>query len=187
MVLWRGVINKQFQTGDSAHKWRNVYTIQANDAPTALAALDQIRLDEQTIHSTEVYFTTIAVYSIPKGAGFKIETVNALGNATPGTTRLPFFIALRVDFLSGDGSRPERKYLRLPCYEENTDGLSWLPGVLTNVTNNYATPVSNNLDYVGPHGEPHAGFVVHAPLQMRQTGWHRHARKGFHRGYIPNA
>ena len=187
MVLYKGFVNKVEGTTNPVFAWKNVYMIQANDVPTALAALDQIALAEQTILSENLNISTIAVYSVPKGAGFGVESVNYQGTRVVTGDQLPLWLTVRVDFTSGDASRPERKYLRLGLTEDDILGTQIEPALITTVQDNYATPLVGMLDYVGPHGEPHTASTVFAPVQMRQQGWHRRFRPGFHRAYVPNA
>lgn len=187
LVLWKGSV---WHTGGpiaNGQAWRNVYAIQANDGPTALAALDQIALADQSVCNEDILINKLEVSTIPPGGGFYAESVNYAGaRVTTGDT-LPLWMCVRIDFMSGDGSRPERKYLRIGLTEDDIHGTIIDSGLITTIQNDYATVLVSNLDYVGPHGEPHTGSIVFVPVQMRQQNWHRHFRPGFHRAYVPNA
>lgn len=187
MALWKGSIWKRLVANPSSKGWRNIYTIEQTTSVLALGVLDNIALLEQAVHGDNVVIYEEVIESIPARGGFDKQSVNYVGAVALAGPAMPLYITMRVDILSGFSSRPERKFLRIGLDDSFTNGANWAATVVSDTATNYSTPLAAMADYVTPGGQPHNGSNTFDQLQMRQINWHRRFRKGFHRGYIPNA
>lgn len=187
MALWKGSIWKRITDDPSSKGWRNVYVVSASGAVAALAVLDEIARLEQAVHGNNITIYEEVVTSIPAHGGFDKATVNYVGAVVLGAAALPLFNTMRVDILSGFSARPERKFLRLGLGADYTLGDRWNATTVSDTAVNYSTPLAALPGYVTPTGFPHSGSFTDDFIAMRQVNWHRRFRKGFHRGYIPDA
>lgn len=166
--------------------WSNVYTVNVPNLAAGVTFGMLIVSGEQAVHTADVQFYVMSVRSLVSSTqSTKVTStdVGLLGNDP--TIRLPLWNVARVDFIDASG-RPEIKYLRMPLQEDMVTGSQLDTGTYDTLVDDYATGLASEVDYVGPSGEAHVGFVVHREVQMRQTGWHRRGRPGFHRGWVPN-
>jgi hypothetical protein len=101
------------------------------------------------------------------------------------TLRLPLFNAVRVT-LTDDVDKPTVMYFRPPLNEGQIES-----GVLTTAyRDSYQTDVVTQLlGLAGIRSNDDSAFttgVVYSGVQMRQRGWQRRSRPGFHRGWVPD-
>lgn len=171
------------------YRWTNVYHVEAGSGEDAIAVGEIIQNYEAAVHYEPVIIGPVSV-RIPgtPGSGRK-GTVQASATLDPaglGGT-LPLFCTVRVEFPPDEGTRAERKYLRLPGNQENTqDGGLWSGELVDFIQANYADALNALTSLRGPNNENlGSGFVLQA-IQMRQLGWHRRTREGFHRGWVPD-
>jgi|SRR5690242_8263252 len=188
MPVYRVTIVKQMETGPFAlQKWSNVYHINRADMAAAALAAPEIADLEKTLYPDNV---AIVRYSVDDpaapGTGFsKTVFIGGTAGAGASATQLPLFNAVRVKLNVATG-RASMKYLRLPLDESQVDSGSIVPALSTAISTNWGSPLVA-LGYVTDEsGQPIQSHEVLLPVQMRQTGWHRRTRAGFHRGWVPN-
>lgn len=185
MTRYKGTIHKRM-VGDPDSGWSNVYQIEAVGADLAMGFLNSIRELEKACTYDVVEFYYNVIHREDVGGETLVDrdvSVGDLHNESPGGF-LPLFNCIRVDFYSEFG-RPEVKYLRTPLTYGNVTGTNLNGTTYNRVVDDYLTPLISFSAYVGPGGEVHTGGVVHQPIQMRQTNWHRRSRPGFKRGWVP--
>lgn len=189
MALWQVTIPKHFLGDPEGQRWTNVYHVAADDASGAITAGEVAQNYEAGVHYATVAIGPVEVRQpgVPNsGRKGQTNTIGALPITGLGGS-LPLFCTVRVDFLAEDATRAERKYLRLPGQQENTqDGGLWSEELTDFVQTNYADVISGMLSMRGPSGEPLGPGVVLRKIQMRQLDWHRRTRPGFHRGWVPD-
>jgi len=167
-------------------KWSNVYTFDAAGLVTATDLALALVTTEQAVHTADVQFYLTGIRSlVDSHSNTKITSTDVGLLGSDPTIMLPLWNVARVDFLDASG-RPEIKYLRMPLQEDMVTGSIIDGGTVTTLQDDYAAALLAEDSYVGPSGEAHTGYVVHNAVQMRQTSWHRRARPGFHRGWVPN-
>lgn len=191
MPRYRVTIPKEVISGPlTGRRWRNVYMVEADSYDSALAVGDLIASQELLFHSNIVGVKEISAHltggTLPPRTVGKILAVNRVGDTAPAGSLLPFWNCVRVDYVNTDTGRPERKYYRPPLYTSQVTGLV-LEGTFFTLIQDHVAVIAGYANYVGPSGEQHAAAVVDSLVQMRQTGWHRHKRPGFIRGYVPVA
>jgi len=187
MPIFRVAIYKQLDGLGDEHEWSNVYHVDAADQDAAVSLASDISIIEQDVHKDYVVFARSYVKEEGLGTPEGV-TNNLIGNGQvtgDPTLRLPGFNTIRATFFDGVG-RPDQKYLRLPLQEDDI-----VDGTINVTVNNLI-----NLSYIGPlvslaglvssDGVPYTGGNVYSAIQMRQTGWKRRTRPGFHRGWVPD-
>lgn len=185
MALFRITSFKRLVTQPDV-TWSNVYTFDAAGLVTATDLALALVTTEQAVHTADVQFYLTGIRSlVDSGVSTKITSTDIGLLGSDPSIMLPLWNVVRVDFLDASG-RPEIKYLRVPLQEDTVDGTLVDGGLVATITDDYATPLLAEDSYVGPSGEAHTGFVVHNLVQMRQQRWHRRARPGFHRGWVPD-
>jgi hypothetical protein len=120
---------------------------------------------------------------------------NDVATANPGSSGaldptglggpLPVFNTIRVVFTDVSG-RPEQKYLRLAANVENIENGAWSGEFVTAVQDGYADVVAALAGLCSPAGQDVTAGTALPQVQMRQVGWHRRPRPGFHRGWVPD-
>lgn len=187
MPVYRVTVTKHLDDGPYAlRNFSNVYHINRTDmAAAALAAPELVAL-EKTLYPDNVH---IIRYSVSDPAaprtGFS-KSVFEGGSRSVGAvaTQLPPFntVIARLQVATG---RPSMMHLRPIIDESEIDSGSISAGLLTAITDGWATPLVG-LGYVTDEsGNPITGVVVDSPVASRQLGWHRRTRVGFKRGWVP--
>lgn len=185
MALFKITSKKRLVSAPSV-RWSNVYTINIGSLSAAVVEGMAVVSSEQAVHTADVRFYEMDVRSLEVGSDkTKVTSIDVGLLGSDPTIMLPLWNVARVDFLDATG-RPEIKYLRLPLQEDMIVGPLLEASLVTAIENDYAAGLAGDPAYVGPNGEAHVGFVVHPAIQMRQTGWNRRTRVGFHRGWVPN-
>lgn len=185
MVMIKGTVVSRMV--DSPNEtWTNVYNISDANPVSALTTLNNIAVAQANVMYSlaEVFLLRTRQPHVPPGVE---KEVSLVGQVDPGTgTFLPQWNVARVDFLT-PGERPDIKYLRLPLLTSSVTGLNLTNGVVTELTTAYADALMAIPNFVSAKGSAFTGFAVHPLVQMRQLGWHRRFRPGFHRGWVPDA
>lgn len=164
--------------------WTNVYYVQAGNLAQAVAAAQDVALMERSFHYSYVLFTKARVRTTVEG-DFVYETVpiNEFGQVDPlGSPHLPLFNVLRADFQVG-GSRPSRKYYKLPILENNQNNGLIDPGLSADV----ATKLNARLEALATAGTPLCdpqGQILQAATTFRNVGM-RQLRRGSKRKLKP--
>lgn len=187
MAQFLGTITKVLVSQPTV-RWTNTYNFTAASFTDAIGKLFTGVLPlERAIHTEDVEFVRLNVNSVGTGPGpGRSDTISSLGLAgSDPTIQLPLWNVARVILIDAE-NKPESKYLRLPLQEDDVTGMFLDGGLVTLIGTDYVTPLIG-LGYItGPGGEGIIEGVVQEKIQMRQQGWHRRTRPGFHRGYVPN-
>jgi hypothetical protein len=183
MPLYRGTIYKHIVGGEA---WSNVYTIQESNALEAVDVLNAIELAEKAVSYSGVHFIKGHVVNLADSTDTRTSNyTDEPGDLDPAGLGgpLPLFCTVRVTF-SNESGKPEQKYLRLLANESNLTLGVWDSEFVAFIDANYAVPLLEQTQYVGPSGEAHLLGIVHQEVQNRQLGWHRRSRPGFKRGWV---
>lgn len=166
-------------------RWSNVYWVEVGDAEAAIdvgviLAGHEMAVSYEPIH---VYLISAIDPGNPAARGNRgVDIPAVLDPAGLGGT-LPLFNTTRVRF-TGSIQRPEQKYLRTGANTGNIGSGTWDSEYVTFVQENYADEVASMISIVGPDGDEITAGLVLPQVQMRQQGWHRRSRAGFHRGWV---
>jgi len=186
--MFRGYVQKQSTIWLQEHTWRNVYDIEAADLDEAMTRMQLLRDAEADIHAEGISLNKIFVAQVGFTGEFRTNFTTSPGlRSVTGTFLPPWNVAVAY-FDSTDGSRPEKKYLRVGLTEDDIAGELLDSGLVSLIQTNYVDVLAAYDWYVGPAGEAHGPSDpgVGAFVYMRQTSWHRRGRPGFHRAYVPN-
>ena len=168
-------------------EWRNVYDIDQIDGPNALSDLNAFTTAEMSTAYSPVHVIRLHVVNVAdKNDAFSSSpgSIGALDPAGLGGP-VPLFNTVRV-VLTDDHGRPEQKYLRLGANVDNIENGVWSSEFVDSVQTNYADFLPTLGSLRGPTGDLVTSAEVLNLVQMRQLGWHRRVRPGFHRGWVPN-
>jgi len=187
MALFKVVTYKHMNLFNEA--WENVYVLNiAGPASDAAPFGESLIALERAVSYDSVDFDGFQVFPAAGGAA-AYKQMGYVGSGDLDSTGLggplPLFNAVRVTFTNTLG-RPEIKYLRIGANVDNIENGVWSTELIDLIESDYAEPLSELAVYVGPTGEAHTGFSVQTPVQMRQLGWNRRSRPGFHRGWVPD-
>lgn len=166
--------------------WSNNYNTLAADILEAQDQADAIAALEALVLWDNVAIRKIRVQGVgaPAGSTRNVFIAGERADADP-TVQLPLFNTARVTLLAGAG-RPSLKYFRPPLVEVEVEGFNLTTSFLSFFDSTFVAPLTG-LGYVcNQSGNLITGYEVHTPVQMRQLGWHRRSRPGFHRGYVPD-
>lgn len=187
MPTYRVTITKHLDDGPYAlMNFSNVYHIaEASMAGAALAAPELVTL-EKALYPDNVH---IIRYSVSDPAaprtGFS-KSVFEAGNRSVGAvaTQLPPFVTVLARLQVATG-RPSLMHLRPIIDESEIDSGAISAALFTQITDNWATPLTG-LGYVTDESaHPITAVVVDSLVRSRQLGWHRRTRPGFKRGWVP--
>jgi len=118
--------------------------------------------------------------------GVQNRPVSLVGTRTVSGDALPGWNVAEMQSQSGIGSRKLTNFLRMGLTENDVNGQ-----LLTSTTQGTIDAFRNLWLSQGTVSTKQgalitiAGFGDH--VKMRQLGWHRRTRVGFHRGWVPNA
>lgn len=184
MTLYRLTVEKQLQVDDK-HQWGNVYWCNAATILDAQDTVDSVAALEQAILKDYVAVTRLSVAN-PLVPGSSSSRGVFLEGSVAGdaTLMLPLFNTVFYHF-NVAGGRPSPKYLRLPLQEGEITGGVINTAVTNDITTNYAVPLVA-LGVTDEDGQVFLGYDHRQRVQMRQLGWHRRAKAGFHRGWVAN-
>lgn len=166
--------------------WSNVYHLDVTSQDGAVLAADAIAGLEQPLYSPDVTITRAYLQRLDS-PGNTIAEIGDVGTRADLTNILPDWNVVRVDWGVQGRARTARKYLRATLQAGDVlDGVI-VPDVVA-VVQTYADGIKALGDVVGSIDEPLQGVpVVDTRVAMRQVGWSRRTRIGFHRGYVPNS
>jgi hypothetical protein len=169
----------------NGEKWVNTYYFEALGESTALDSGELAAGYEMACSPSDVEVYRITAKLMPAGDTAQ-RAVAIPGELTIDPVNLiPFFNTIRV-VLTDDVGRSESKYLRGMLGEANVNGWNITDAKKTAMQDDYLTPLLAILGLRGPNGEVIAGGSVQSLIQMRQLGWHRRERVGYHRGWVPD-
>lgn len=190
MTVFKGEVLKRSKLyPGSGGEWSNVYHVNATtqaDAETAMvAAMDA----ELPLYSDQVEVYEIRIsYPVGTPGPTKILPVSEFGSRTDVPGLLPNWNVARIDFGVPVASRTARKYIRASIGESDVEDFTFTSDMLTLLAT-YAEAIAEQGSFCNPSGAllSATNFHVDPNLAMRQTGWNRRARPGFHRAYVPDA
>jgi hypothetical protein len=185
VVLYVATIRSRLTDRPDSEPWSNVYHINASSKPNALLSAENVAnaYTNMLKDFAEVYNITVqqpsALASSPAVSnniqpGLKAGDINLM---------LPLFNTVRAVFSDGVG-RPNQKYFRFPLQEDDVTA-----GVPTNTFLDDLSTTFLSLLFAVPGFCSNRGVaftdISAVPLtQMRQQGWHRRTRPGYHRGWV---
>lgn len=184
MPLYRVTIYKQL-TALNGEKWVNTYYINDTSAALALDRADDIADIEAALLPQAVSLYRLTAKPMA-GGDTEMRAISKVGEIdTDPVNLIPFFNTIRI-VLTDNVGRVESKYLRACIAEANVEGFNISGELKDFAETNYLTPLLGILTLRGPNNEPITGGSVQSLIQMRQIGWHRRTRPGFHRGWVPD-
>jgi len=98
---------------------------------------------------------------------------------------LPLFNTLRVAMNDGEG-RPNLKYFRFPIEESEMESGVPTSAFLDDINTVFLSALPAISGLVSNRDNEFTSFTAVPLIQMRQQGWHRRTRPGFHRGWVPD-
>lgn len=98
-------------------EWTNVYHVFRSGIPEAEDDAQAIATMEQSIHQGVVQFSRARVSTTVEGDSVFSVVPLGFAGAGAGSDLLPLFNTVRVDVLTSNLGRPDRKYYRLPIDE----------------------------------------------------------------------
>jgi hypothetical protein len=188
MAVYTLVIEKEFQGAPFlGEKWTNIYHCNTVTAGDAVNVAESIAALEMAVSYTPIMATRCTAFDPgnPADKALSHPNIPAALDPTGLGGVLPLFNTVRV--VLGDSVKSaEQKYLRLGANAANIGSGTWDGEFVTAVTDDYATPLLGDIELRGPNDEIITSITVRPEVQMRQLGWSRRTRPGFHRGYVPN-
>lgn len=185
MAVYELTTVKQKESNPYALKrWNNVYHVNATSrADAGLLAPGIIDL-EKAIYPSDVAIVRWSVRNPLVRGDTESRTVFVAGTrrAADPNTQLPLFNTVLAR-LRVETGRPSLKYFRLPLHEDEVTA-----GRITTDTydgiSGFLTALVALAEITDEDGQVVNGSEVALDVQMRQLGWHRRKRVGFHRGWV---
>lgn len=169
-------------------EWLNVWHVSVSTLATALVDAVAIVVAEQALYkdTVEIYKFHAKEYLNPTAQSVT-EYISYFGSRTVTSDQLPAWNVARIDWNAPPATRSVRKYLRASCSKDDTVFEQWTTDFLA-VLDAFATDIATEGNICNPGGiviDP-GDFRTDPLIAMRQVGWSRRARPGFHREYVPN-
>lgn len=167
-------------------KWSNNYNVIAANILDAQDYADAIADLEAAVLWDNVAIRKIHVQQVGASSG-STRNVYVPGErvgADPNV-QLPLWNCVRVVLIAATG-RPSLKYFRPPLVEVEVEGFNLTTDFTDFFDSTFVAPLTTLGYLCNQAGELIVGYDVYQPVQMRQLGWHRRSRPGFHRGYVPD-
>lgn len=185
MAIYRVTTHKRLVAAPEV-RWTNVYVIESTNLIVALDDAEDIANIEAAVMYDVAEIYRVSSRGILSPSLGSQRTVAIVGGNTPtdATGMLPLWNVAGV-ILADDLGKDERKYLKLPLFEESIIGQALTNGVFTDLTLNYCAPLLALGILRGPGGETVTAINAEVNVRMRQTSWNRRFRPGFRRGWVP--
>lgn len=165
MGLYRLDLQK---TANNQSFWTNSYVVQTGSLTEAAALIDTYANRESGIHHAGIVIDKGRVSDMVPGTDqFIVKPLNVNGARTGGTSFLPLWDCVRVDFGVAIG-RPSRKYLRIYLTEEDVDNSVLAAGLVSTIHTLYVNPMVGDDTYVDVDGQAIVAGTVYPNVQMRQ-------------------
>lgn len=188
MVLYTGTIRSRLTDRPDTRPWSNVWHVQAASPHEAILILETV--GNAYINMLKDY---AEIYQYHVQFDHPLATPGESADLiVPGTETgdpvlmLPLFNTIRVALHDGAG-RPNLKYFRFPLQEDEIQGGTPTGAFLDNLTTTFLTPLLSIDGLVSNRNNAYTDISAVPLVQMRQQGWHRRTRPGFHRGWVPDA
>lgn len=188
MAVYRVTIFKNMPDHPTIKPWSNVYYCNVADLAAALSFGEVVAAAEADILKEYVQIYKLsAVQPLPEHQPGVSQQMSLNGTVTGDfALMLPLFNAIRITFSDGVG-RPSQKYFRCPLQEDEITGGALISAFIDDINANYCGVLLGVANLVSNSGDSFTDILCQAPVQMRQTDWHRRTRDGFHRGWVPNS
>jgi hypothetical protein len=188
MPIYRVEIHKHSEVNAWTGSWLNAYHVDTVDQSTALGLVSLIIAAEQAIHGDGIAFDYGAVIP-PTGTGnqSRVDVAGTHGDRTVTADTLPFWNVVDVVFNTVSGQRVNRKFYRAQLSEGDVEGYLIADALVATMQAVIDTLISDVFSLCAPNGDSWQSGTVQSRIGMRQLLWHRRARPGFHRAYVPNA
>lgn len=167
------------------HDWTNDYWVDALGLNDALAKGEQLAIYEQPLYCPDIALFKVTAQLEPHTPVATKGIAHAGSRSVSANDLISLFNTVRVTYLD-EFERPEQKYYRGVLIGADVAGINIVTDTLIDVIGPVATDIAGYSFLRGPHGEGISGHLTHRPVQMRQVGWQRRSRPGFHRGWVPN-
>lgn len=118
--------------------------------------------------------------------GVQNRPVSLTGTRTVTGSPLPGWNVARIQGRAFSGSRLLTWWLRMGLTEDDVDGQQ-LTVATSSAVDDFISAVNLQGHFCDRTGNLITSFSSSPLVHMRQLGWHRRTRVGFHRGWVPNA
>lgn len=159
------------ESGTSDQAWED-----ANEIAEALAG---ILLPE----SATVY--AVSIHNADVVNGVQTRLVSIPGTRVVTGDPLPAWNVARMQFRADAGNRPSTFYLRMGLTEDDVTGQT-LASATQTLLDDFRTAFLAQGHVCNPSGGLFTIGSFDEFVHMRQMGWHRRTRVGYHRGWVPN-
>lgn len=188
MPIYRATTFKQWVGAPyNLQQWRNVYLLDSPVKEDALSDCIAIGQSEMATSYAPVHFTRAHVVNLADKNDAATSSRTEVGSLDPAGLGgpVPLFNVIRV-VIADTAGRPEQKYYRLGANAQNIENGVWSAEFVDSVQTLIADWLLTLASYVSPSGETMVSATALQPIQIRQLGWHRRVRPGFHRGWVPD-
>jgi len=188
MVLYTATIRSRLTDRPDTRPWSNVWHVEAASPHLAMlqcngivnAYINMLK-DYAEVYSQHVQFDH--PLATPGESSDNIITGTETGD---NTLMLPLFNSIRVAMHDGAG-RPNLKYFRFPLQEDEIESGVPTTAFLDNLQTTFLSLLFLIDGLRSNRGIEFTDISAVPIVQMRQQGWHRRTRPGFHRGWVPDA
>jgi len=187
MVLYTATIRTRLSNRPDSQPWSNVYHINAASKPSALLSAENV--GNAYINALKDY---AEIYNITVQQDSPLASAPAVSNnvvtglhAGDINLMLPLFNTIRVTFVDGVG-RPNLKYFRFPLQEDEIEAGVPTTAFLDDIQTVFLSLLPLVSGFVSNRGVAFTDISAVPLTQMRQQGWHRRTRPGYHRGWVPD-
>jgi len=181
----RGYFNDPSLVGDQDYSWNFHVTVSgtSDDAWDLVAAHAANFLDVLCPATIELVKVNIENKDVVNG--LQTRNVGTHGTRAVTGSALPGWNVARFQSTATDGGRVHTWFLKMGLTEDDVDG-QLLEGAVTGAISNFLTALDALGGFCDKDGQVFVNHVQDDYVHMRQMGWHRRTREGFHRGWVPN-
>jgi hypothetical protein len=128
----------------------------------------------------------VSIYNPDVVNGVQNRPVNLVGARTVTGDALPGWNVVKLQGSALVGSRIHTWFLRMGLTEDDVTGQILVSGVMDAIAD-FHDALDLTAAFSDAAGELMSVWTECDIVVMRQLGWHRRTRVGFHRGWVPNA
>lgn len=181
----RGYYHDSQLVGDQDYSWNfHITTTGTSDDAWDLAALHAGNFLDTLCPST-ITLTKVNIENPDVVNGLQTRNVGTTGTRVVTGAALPGWNVARFQSSVADGARIHTWFLKMGLTEDDVEG-QVLESAVQDAISNFLTALDAAGGFCDKDG---ALFVNHEQdtlVHMRQMGWHRRTRPGFHRGWVAN-
>jgi hypothetical protein len=187
MVLYQATIRSRLTDRPDTRPWSNVWHVEAASPAAALLICNGIvnTYINMLKDYAEVYSQHVQFDHPLASPGASSDNIIPGLQAGDVTLMLPLFNTIRVALHDGFG-RPNLKYFRFPLQEDEIASGVPTTAFLDDLATTFLSLIPAIGGVVSNRGHDYSDIVAVPLTQMRQQGWHRRTRAGFHRGWVPD-